>query len=293
MENKNSALPLILLLILAVIWGTSYILIKKGLVVFSPGEVAGLRITMAGLILLPVALVKWKEMRIKHIHQLAASGMMAVFLPAFLFSTAQKHIDSSLAGILNTLSPIWTVIIGALVFKVSFKRTAVIGVLVGLAGTAMLMISRSGGSISFNLYGLLIVLACAFYGSNLNYIKFKITDLSSLAITSISVVLIAPLGALYLFGFTDFMTKMNSDPAAWRAFGFITLLAFMSTAVANGIFNKLVKMTTPLFASTVTYFIPIVSVAWGMLDGEQLHFITFIGLIAILGGVYLANRKWE
>ena len=284
---------MILLLILAVIWGTSYILIKKGLVVFSPGEVAGLRVTMAGLILLPLALMKWKEIQVRHIHQLVASGMMAVFLPAFLFSTAQKHIDSSLAGILNTLSPIWTVIIGALAFKVSFKRAAVIGVLVGLAGTVVLMVSRSGGGISFNLYGLLIVLACAFYGSNLNYIKFKITDLSSLAITSISVVLIAPFGALYLFGFTDFMTKMNSDPEAWRAFGFIKVLVFMSTAVANGIFNKLVKMTTPLFASTVTYFIPIVSVAWGLLDGEQLHFITFIVLGAILGGVYLANRKWE
>jgi drug/metabolite transporter (DMT)-like permease len=293
-DNKNSPLSIALLLILALIWGTSFILMKKGLLVFDPGEVAALRVMIAGIILSPLAIMKWKEIRLTHISTLFFSGLMGVFIPAFLFTSAQRHIDSSVAGILNTLSPLWTMIMGALFFKLRFTRAAVLGILIGLAGTIVLMISRSAGQFAgINLYGLLIVLACAFYGLNLNYIKFKIADLRSLTITSISVVLIAPLGAIYLFGFTGFTDKLASVPGAWTAFGFIALLALMSTAVAVSIFNKLVKMTTPLFASSVTYIMPIVSVMWGVLDGEKLFLSHFIGMSAILGGVYLANRKWN
>jgi drug/metabolite transporter (DMT)-like permease len=293
-ENKNSPLSIFLLLILALIWGTSFILMKKGLVVFAPGEVASIRVTVAGLILLPLAIMKWKEIRSTHTSKLLLSGLMGVFIPAFLFTAAQKHIDSSVAGILNTLSPLWTMIMGAVVYKLTFSRASVIGILIGLSGTVLLMVSRTGGEVTgFNLYGLLIVLACGFYGLNLNYIKFKITDLGSLTITSISVALVAPLAALYLFGFTDFTEKLSTVPGAWTAFGYVALLALMSTAIAVSIFNKLVKMTTPLFASTVTYIMPIVSVGWGVLDGEQLFISHFIGMGAILGGVYLANRKWS
>jgi drug/metabolite transporter (DMT)-like permease len=137
----------------------------------------------------------------------------------------------------------------------------------------------------------LIVAACAFYGLNLNFIKFKIADLGSLTITSISVVLVAPLAAIYLFAFTDFTEKLTTEPGAWTAFGFVALLGFMSTAVAVSIFNKMVKMTTPLFASTVTYIMPIVSVMWGVIDGEELMVTHFVGMALILCGVYLANRK--
>jgi drug/metabolite transporter (DMT)-like permease len=294
LENKNSPLSIILLLILALIWGTSFILMKKGLVVFAPGEVASIRVTVAGLILLPLAVLRWKETRLTHLSKLFLSGLMGVFIPAFLFTAAQKHIDSSVAGILNTLSPLWTMIMGAVVYKLVFSRASIIGILIGLAGTVLLMVSRSGGEVTgFNLYGLLIVLACGFYGLNLNYIKFNIADLGSLTITSLSVALVAPIAGIYLFGFTDFTEKLISVPGAWSAFGYVALLALMSTAIAVSIFNKLVKMTTPIFASTVTYIMPVVSVGWGVLDGEQLFIGHFIGMAAILGGVYLANRKWS
>ncbi len=294
MENKRSPLAVILLLVLALIWGTSFILMKKGLAVFPPGQVAALRVTVAGIILLPLALLKWRETRITQQPKLFLSGMMGVFVPAFLFVKAQQHIDSSVAGILNTLSPLWTMIMGALFYKQIFKRPAVLGILLGLTGTVILMVSRSGGhALGFNWYGLLIVLACSFYGFNLNFVKFNLADLRSLTITSISVVLTAPLGAIYLFGFTDFLTILNTSPEAMKAVGFIMLLALMSTAVAGYIFNKLVKMTTPLFASTVTYIMPVVSVMWGVLDGEHLYFSHYAGMAAILAGVYLANRKWD
>src|SRR6185436_10713670 len=115
-----------------------------------------------------------------HVPRLFLSGMMGVFIPAFLFTTAQLGVSSSVAGILNTLSPLWTMVMGAVLFHVTFKRSAVIGIMVGLAGAVILMVSRTNGQFAgFNLYGLLIVLACAFYGLNLNYIKFKIHDLNS------------------------------------------------------------------------------------------------------------------
>ena len=141
------------------------------------------------------------------------------------------------------------------------------------------------------MYGLLIVIACALYGFNLNFIKFKIADLGSLTITGLSVAMIGPLGAIYLFGFTDFMYKMETTPGAWKAASFVVLLALMSTAIAVALFNKLVKMTTPLFASTVTYILPIVSVLWGVLDNERLYASHFLGMGAILGGVFIANRR--
>ncbi len=294
MENKNSPLSIFLLLILALIWGTSFILMKRGLVVFSPGEVAGLRVTIAGLVLIPLAVMRSKQLNSKHLPRLFLSGMMGVFIPAFLFTTAQQHIESSVSGILNTLSPIWTMIMGVVFFKLTFKRAAVVGILIGLAGTVLLMLSRANGQFTgFNLYGLLIVLACALYGMNLNFIKFNIADLGSITITSVSVALVAPLGAIYLFGFTDFSNKLQTVEGAWRAFGFIAILGFMSTAIAGFIFNRLVKMTTPLFASSVTYIIPIVSVMWGVLDGEELLISHLAGMAAILMGVYLANKKWD
>ncbi|MBS1976101.1 MAG: DMT family transporter [Bacteroidetes bacterium] len=294
MEQKNSALSVILMMVLALIWGTSFILMKKGLVAFAPGQVAAIRVTVAGLVLLPFALMTWRQITPRHASKLFLSGMLGVFIPAFLFTSAQQHIDSSVAGILNTLSPLWTMVLGAVIYRQVFTRASVIGILIGLAGTVVLMLSRSQGHpLSINLYALLIVLACAFYGLNLNFIKFNIADLRSMTITSISVVLIAPLAAFYLFGFTDFTSRMQTDPAALKSFGYVALLALMSTAVAVSIFNKLVKITTPLFASTVTYIMPVVSVMWGVLDGEVLTTSHFIGLAAILGGVYLANRKWR
>lgn len=280
------------MLTLSLIWGTSFILMKKGLVALSPGEVASLRITVAGMLLLPMALVKIREVKRELIGKLFLSGLLGVFIPAFLFTTAQQHIDSSVAGILNTLSPLWTMIMGAIFYQQIFRRPAIIGIVVGLLGTVILMVSRTGTLFTgFNAYGLLIVVACAFYGFNLNFIKFRITGLGSMAITSVSIALLGPLGAIYLFGFTDFVQTLETAPGAWTAAGYVALLALMSTAIAVLIFNKLVRITTPLFASTVTYIMPLVSVMWGVLDGERLYLTHFIGMGAILGGVYLANRK--
>ncbi len=281
-----------LLILLSLIWGTSFILIKQGLKVFAPDEVGALRVTAASLFLLPFALVRLRELNKSDYFKLFVSGLMGIFIPAFLFAWAQTRLESSLAGILNTLSPLWTMILGALFFGQRFKGYAIVGIIISFGGAIILTLSRSAGTISgFNVYGLLIVIACALYGANLNWLKFKVHNLGSITITSVALLLIGPMAAFYLFGFTPFTSKLTDIPGAWQAFGFIVLLALMSTAIANLIFTKLVKISTPLFASSVTYIMPIVAVMWGVLDGETLLIGHFIGMVAILGGVYLANRK--
>ncbi|MGC1241451.1 MAG: DMT family transporter [Chryseosolibacter sp.] len=289
---KNNGRALTLLILLALIWGTSFILMKKGLVVFSAGELGSLRVAAASIFLLPVAVVKLRELKVRHYPMLFASGMMGIFFPAFLFALAQTRLESSVTGIMNSLTPIFTMLVGVLFFQQQFRRQSIIGILLGLLGSVVLILANSGGKIeNVNLYALLVILACAFYASNVNYVKYKIADLNALTITSISLMLIGPLALIYLLGFTEFASKMAHTEGAWGAFGFIILLGFMSTSLATILFNKLVKLTSPLYTSSVTYLIPVVAVLWGLFDGEQLFVGHVAGMAAIIGGVYLANRK--
>jgi drug/metabolite transporter (DMT)-like permease len=292
MPETSKGTALTLLIVLSLMWGTSFILIKQGLKVFSPDEVGALRVSAAALFLLPAALFKLRELRSHHYGKLLLTGLMGIFIPAFLFAIAQTRMDSSLAGILNTLTPLFTMLIGAMLFQQRFRMVTLFGVVLGFAGTFMIMLSRSEGKVEgINLYALLVVLACILYGINLNFIKFKIADVGSLAITSVSLLLIGPLALIYLFGFTGFTSKLSMHEGAWVALGYIVLLGMMSTAIATFLFNRLVKISTPLFASSVTYIIPLVAVLWGVLDDERLYMGHYIGMAAIIGGVYLANRK--
>lgn len=292
MPDNNRLKAVILLIALSLIWGTSFILIKQGLKVFSPDEVGAVRVAAAFLFLAPLALVHLKELKGTDYLKLFISGMLAVFIPAFLFAMAQTHLNSSLAGILNTLSPIWTMIIGAVVFSQRFRGWAIFGSAISFAGCIVLAMARAEGGLgAFNSYALLIVLACACYGLNLNFIKFKIPSLPPMTIISVSLLLIAPLAYVYLFGVSGFTHKLVHTEGAWRALGFIVILGLMSTAVANLLFYKLLRLSSPLFASSVTYVMPLVSVMWGVVDGEVLVAGHFAGMTLILGGVYLANWK--
>ncbi|MBL7859112.1 MAG: DMT family transporter [Cyclobacteriaceae bacterium] len=292
MNENQKLISILLLIVLTLIWGSSFILIKQGLKVFGPDEVGAIRVMAAALFLSPAAIIQWREVKKDDHWKLFLVGMVGTLIPAFLFATAQTQMDSSVAGIINTLTPIFTMIVGALVFKLRFRGLAVVGIILGFAGAVILSLSRSGGAINgFNAYALLIVLACLLYGTNLNFIKFKIRDLGALTITSVSLLFVGILAGIYLFGFTHFTQKFSTHEGAWRAFGFIVLLGCMSTAIATFLFNRLVKISTPLFASSVTYIMPIVAVAWGFLDNEKITAGHFIGMAAIVGGVYLANRR--
>ncbi len=292
MPEQRSFLAIFLLIVLALIWGTSFILVKRGLVVFSADEVGSLRIVAASLFLAPAALFRLRQVKKTHGWKLLLTGLMGSFIPAFLFAVAQTRLESSVAGIMNGLTPIFTVLVGAWFFNIKITPRIGGGIFIGFVGSVLLIMAGSGGDISnFNYYALFVVAAAIFYGINLNFIKYQLPDLKALTITSWSVVLVGPLAAIYLFGFSDFVHKAMFTEGAAKAIGYIVLLGIMSTSIALILFNKLVKMATPLFASSVTYLIPIVAVFWGVWDGEQLLIGHYLGMFAIISGVYLANRK--
>jgi drug/metabolite transporter (DMT)-like permease len=283
---------IILLIALSLIWGTSFILMKRGLTVYAPGEVGSIRVVAASIFLLPFAIMRLKELSGNQFAKLFASGLLGIFFPAFLFATAQTRLDSSVSGILNSLTPICTLVIGVVLFNQPFRSKSLLGIIIGLIGTIILIFANYGGAVGgLNLFALLVIIACVCYAVNLNFVKYKITELRALTITSVSILLISPLALVYLLGFTDFTSKVTSHPEALSALGYIVLLGVMSTSVATILFNLLVKISNPLFTSSVTYIIPIVAVGWGLLDGEQLLPGHFIGMVAIIGGVYLANKK--
>jgi len=291
-KNQQKTIAWVLLIILTLIWGTSFILIKRSLQSFSAAEVGALRMFTAGLVLLPIAFRNYKKVEGKNWGSLFIIGFLGSFIPAFLFAKAETNLDSSLAGVLNALTPIFVLIVGALFFSQNFSKSQVIGILIGFLGTTFLVFAGSSGSLSsINLYGLFVVLATIFYGFNANIIKFRVKGLNALTITSISLGMVTPIAFAYLVIFTNVTTQILHEPEARISFLYVSILGIMSTAIAMSLFNKLIQITTPIFTSSVTYLIPFVAVIWGLWDGEVLLIGHYLGMLAILTGVYIANRK--
>ncbi len=291
-KNDNLLFAWSVLIILALVWGSSFILIKRGLEVYAPGEVGALRILAAGVFLLPLSIPKLKNLGSRNWRLLFTIGLVGSFIPAFLFALAQTQLNSSLTGVLNALTPLFVVIIGTIFFGMAFKVKDAVGIVVAFVGMVLLLFVGSEQHVGdINYYAIFVLIATICYGLNLNIIKKYLAHLSPVVITSVSLLLVLPMAAVYLFAGTDFLTKVNTVNGAYLALGYIVLLGVMGTAIALILFNKLVQITTPVFASSVTYLIPIVAVIWGVLDGEILLLGHYIGMAAIIGGVYIANRK--
>ena len=292
MQQKNTLLPWFLIAVLSLIWGTSFILIKRGLSVYGPAEVGALRLVSAGMFLLPVAITRAKMLRKVFWKKLFFVGLMGSFIPAFLFAYGQTGIISSMAGMLNSLTPFVVMTIGVLFFKQKIRILTGIGLFMGLAGTIILLLSGTAGQFgSLNFYALFIVLAVFCYSINLNFVKFYLAEVPAVTITSVSLSLVFPLALLYLLGFSPFLSILTTHPEGYLAAGHVVLLGVLGTALALILFNKLVQLTTPLFTSLVTYFIPMVAVFWGIFDDEKLLLSHFAGLLVIIAGVYVVNHS--
>ncbi len=290
-ENRTELLAWGLLLLLSLIWGSSFILIKKGLLIYSASEVGAIRIVSAYLFLIPLAVKSLKGLDYKQWLLLLTVGMFGSFLPAFLFAKAQTELPSSIAGILNALTPLFTMLVGAVLFSQKTNLRMFSGLVLGFFGCGILILSGSEGKINFNYYGLFVVLATIFYAANLNLIKFKLSDLPARTITSLSLFIVGPVASFHLLVNTEFLTKTVEIEGAYLALGALGLLGILGTAVALILFNQLVKITSPIFTSSVTYIIPLVAVVWGLMDGEQLFFGHYIGMGFIIFGVYLVNKR--
>jgi len=291
MPDRQKALAWVLLLVLSIIWGSSFILIKKGLVYFDPNQVASLRILSASVILFPFAIVRLKRVKKAHVWSLISVGFAGSLLPAFLFSIAQTKLDSSSAGVLNALTPLWVIILGVSLFHQKVKGQTLVGMALGFIGSALLVLLGSNTINGMNYYGLLVLGATICYGFNLNLIKYKLQDLDAVTITSVSLIIVGPMAFGILFFFTDFTNTFSLENAIFLSFSGIVFLGVMGTAVALIIFNNLVQITTPIFTSSVTYFIPIVAIIWGVLDGETITGFQAMGMGLILLGVFIANKS--
>jgi drug/metabolite transporter (DMT)-like permease len=290
MEPKKS-LKWIYLILLSLIWGSSFILMKRGLISFRPDQLASIRMMVACFATLPLIARKLKDIPGEKWKYIIVVGVFGSGLPALLFATAQTHVSSSVAGMLNGLTPVFTLLIGAAIFKLRFNLFQKLGVAVGFIGAAALVFVRADGSIEFKFfYAALIVLATLFYGLSVNTIKGKLSSINSLVISGAGLLFVGIPYTVYLFS-TDFLERFNTMPQASLSFACICTLALFGTAVSNYLYFQLVKIAGPLFASIVTYLIPIVAMCWGFADGETINGVQVLAMVAILGGVGLIAVK--
>lgn len=288
MESKQ--LKWVYLMVLALVWGSSFILIKKGLIGLTALQLGSLRIIFAAVFLLLIGFKSLAKIPKEKWKYIALTSMFGTFIPAYLFAIAQTEIDSSVSSILNSLTPLNTLILGALVFGLQFKRNQIFGILIGLIGSALLILNGAIHHPEQNYYyAILVLIASICYAVNVNLIKKYLHDLSPVSITTGNfMVLFFP--ALMILFFSGFFEVVH-DVKVQESVLFIMILGVVGTGIANILFFKLIQMSSPVFATSVTYLIPVVAFCWGLLDNEMLTPVQFFGAFIILIGVYLSAKK--
>jgi drug/metabolite transporter (DMT)-like permease len=292
LDFSSRTVQIITLIFLSLIWGSSFILMKRGLVCYPPEEIAALRLFLVFLVLLPSTIKHFKVLKPSNRWAFLAVGVLGSALPYYLFVTAQTEISSSLSGILNSLTPLFTLIFALVFFKEKIRAISMVGVSLGLIGAIGLIYFSAEHEVaqSFTIYMLLPIIASACYGINVNIIKSKLQNVNPVAVTALSFALVGPFAGVYLFGASDFVTHVQ-EPNGLKNFGFISILAVVGTATAVLIFNMLIKETTALFASSVTYLIPIVAIVWGVIDGEEFNLTQLVFVGIILAGISMIKSK--
>ena len=283
-EYKNY----LILFSLALIWGSSFILMKRGLEEYSDMQVAALRLFIAFFSLTPFIYQAFKKLKKNHILPLFISGVIGNGIPAFLFTKAQTSLESSFVGILNSLTPVFTLVLGFYFFKARVSNLNIFGVLLGLFGAVLLYYSEISEFYELNIDVLFVIIACLFYGFSINIIQKYLVELDSLHIAALSFLYVGPFA--YIMFLTDFIYIVKTNSGFYSLL-YIIILAILGTSISVVLFNKLIKDTSAIFASSVTYLIPIVAIFWGWMEDESIKNDTFLGVSIILFGVYLVNKK--
>lgn len=292
-SRKRPLLAWLLLGCLALVWGSSFILIKRSLELFPTEQVAAGRLVFALLFFSPFLIRQSRQpdVQVAVRHRwvaLLASAVVGFVIPAFLFAEAGAHLNSSLAGALNSLSPLFTLILGGLFFGQPLKVRQAAGILLGLAGSLLLVFFSATGSFQINGYALLVVLATLCYGLNTNLIGRYLRHLPALVSTAWLFAFAGPIALLTLIP-TDFLSRVVSGGNGWSLGALVTLGVFGS-GLMSVFFNRVMQLASPLFAASVTYLIPIVALLWGFLDGETIYLVQFAGMGICLLGIWLVNK---
>jgi len=295
MSEKSVYLPWLLLVGASLIWGSSYILIKWGLLAFTPLELGSIRLAIASMFFLPFVPGAIRRIPSGKWFFLILVAFLGKGIPAILYPSAQIYLSSGVTGVLSSLTPFFALLLGLLIFRVGVNGYQWLGVLIGLGGAAYLVISQKGVGGKFDLglnlyYGSFCVLAAICYGLNANVVKQYLKEVNAFDIAVFSLVFAAIPYVLYL-PFSDVWGKLQTHEHAWQSLGAISILAFFSSVVASVLYNELIHRTTAIFATSVTYLIPIVALLIGLRMGEAIVWTDILATGVILSGVYLIGRK--
>lgn len=282
----------ILIISLAVIWGSSFILMKRALLVYTPFQIGAFRMLVAFVCMFPIVAKHFKKIDKSKWKYIAASGIFGNALPSILFPLAETRISSAVAGMINSLTPLFTLIIGLLVFKMKAQQNKVIGLVIGLFGAVLLVFGQTGGAgvSDTNVFALFVVLATVFYAISVNILRYKLNSIDSILNTGFALLFAGVPMGIILFT-TDFVARTNTADGAGFSLFCIVVLGVLGTGLSTLLFNMLIKTSGALSAASVTYLIPIVAVLWGIWDNELFGVYHVLGFAAILMGVYLVNRQ--
>lgn len=276
--------------LLSLTWGSSFILMKLGLDAFTAYQVASLRLIAAGVSLLPFSFRYIRQTPVDKLPVIILSGLIGNAIPAYLFCIAETQIDSSLAGMLNALTPVWALIFGLLIFGVPATRWQVAGLALGFGGVIGLFLAKGVQSGQSWSYGGWVVLATVCYGLNIHLVRQRLQGLPSLQVVSVSLFFMA-LFALPVLLYGDFIARCGGSVDTVKSLAASATLGIMGTGIASVLFYRLIRSAGPMFASMVTYGLPVVAIGWGLLAGEQIGGLQLLCLLVIMSGVYLVNRK--
>lgn len=282
-----------LFVILSIVWGSSFILMKKGLLFLSAVQVASLRIIFSSIVLLPWSIKYFRNIPTSKFIFIILSGILGSLIPAYLFCYAEEKIDSGLAGTLNSLTPVFVVLTGTFFFKTTINKRKILGIAIAFAGSLLLLFTK--GSIHFFANAgssLLIVIATISYGINANLIYKYLHELGSLKIASVALTICSIPATIILYGSGFFNLNLLNSNIDWSLF-YTAILGVLGTAIATILYYMLVKKSGAVFSSMVTYCIPIVANIWGLIFGEHIGILQFLCLMIILCGVYIANINFK
>lgn len=287
---QKSTLSWVILIILSLVWGSSFILMKRGLEAFDSDEVAALRISIAFLFLLPFLIKYFKINLKKYFVGLIFMGVFGNLIPAFLFTKAETQISSSLTGMLNALTPLFTIIIGFVWFKEKPGNAKIFGIIIGfIAACGLVVFDKSTQTSNNELYAFYVLLATVFYALSINGIKKYLSDLDSIKATVWAFSFTGPIALVYLFTNTKFTSHIQL-PNAMVSISYISILAIVGSALTVIIYNYLIKTAGAVFASSCTYLIPIVAIGWGLFDGEKVSVLQIICILILILSVYIINK---
>lgn len=279
------------LAILSLIWGSSFILIKKGLVGLNSVQLASLRMIFAASVIYIYSYNSIKKIPKKSWKWIVITAYLGTFFPVYLISYGQTEIESGLASIITTVTPINTLIIGIIFFSLTFSIKQLLGLFIGLVGAVLLLYEASETNLNSNIYfSFFIYLTTVGYAASVNLIKKYLTNIPPEAVTAGIFLSISPPAIIVLY-FSDFTDLNFQDPLILKSIFFVLVLGVFGSAIAQTLFNKFVKISSPIFASAVTYTMPVVAIFWALIDGEILSIMQFFATAIILIGVFLVNKR--